>query len=294
MAIAARFGRQAKRSYGVCIKTTAVAILGLCFIFIWSVFSFSYSSVTTQRSTFGEIAEPVSSIGKVSDTQIDSFKKEQEKGGVSEKEDKKEKFESDLEKKNNEKVNGSVPLVSNGHKKEKEAAKGKTEGKSIKLPKKVNKEENQSSDESENEELQKEKEEEEEEKEGKANGEEEGGGDLNTTLDLDQEAKENVEDEIGESKDKSKKKKKLGPLFDPKAQYTWKLCSTRSKHNYIPCIDIETATGRMQSYRHHERSCHKLPPMCLVPLPHEGYGTPVSWPESKMKVCNMTLTCFRF
>lgn len=302
MAIAARFGKQAKRSYGVCIKTTAVAILGLCFIFIWSVFSSSYSSVTTQRSTFGEIAQPVSSNRGIRNTQIDSSKKKEEKGGVFEGDEiKKKKFESDLEKKkgNGVSVNGSVSLANDGHKKEKEIVKEKIEGKGRKLPKKANKEEDQSFNESENEEVQKEKEEEEGEKGGEANGEEENGGELNDNLDLDQEVKEeNVEDgdEIGESTRKLKIKKKFGPLFDPKAKYTWKLCSTRSKHNFIPCIDIESASKRMQSYRHHERSCPKLPPMCLVPLPHEGYGNPVGWPESRLKVCKCykILACFRF
>ncbi|GMP44987.1 hypothetical protein CsSME_00013686 [Camellia sinensis var. sinensis] len=56
MAIA-RFGRQAKRSYGFCVKMTAVAVMGLCFILIWSLFS-SSSSVVSQRSTFADIAEP--------------------------------------------------------------------------------------------------------------------------------------------------------------------------------------------------------------------------------------------
>lgn len=52
----------------------------------------------------------------------------------------------------------------------------------------------------------------------------------------------------------------------------------------IPCIDFESASGKLQNYRHHERSCPKAPQMCLVPLPPGGYETPVSWPESKSKV----------
>lgn len=102
---------------------------------------------------------------------------------------------------------------------------------------------------------------------------------LSDGVDVDQ------EDESDDSKSTGKNKKDIGPLFDPKAHYTWKLCSTRSKYNYIPCIDVESTGGRLQSYRHHERSCPRTPPTCLVPLPHEGYGTPVRWPESKLKVC---------
>nr|GMD99323.1 probable methyltransferase PMT28 [Ipomoea batatas] len=96
---------------------------------------------------------------------------------------------------------------------------------------------------------------------------------------LDQEPQEKVDDNGG-----SKKIKKLGPLFDPKPHYTWQSCNTRSKHNYIPCIDIESAARKVQSYRHHERSCPKAHQLCLVPLPPDGYETPVSWPESMSKI----------
>ena len=93
-------------------------------------------------------------------------------------------------------------------------------------------------------------------------------------------------DQVEDSEVKRGKKQKFkGPLFDPKGEYSWKMCSTRSKHSYIPCIDIEVASKRVQSYRHHERSCPKNAVMCLVPLPHDGYETPVNWPESREKVC---------
>ncbi|MCL7049660.1 hypothetical protein MKW94_024536, partial [Papaver nudicaule] len=52
-----KFGKNMKRPYGFCVKMTAVALLGLCFIFIWSTFS-SSSSLTYQRDSFGDIAEP--------------------------------------------------------------------------------------------------------------------------------------------------------------------------------------------------------------------------------------------
>ncbi|GJV04934.1 probable methyltransferase PMT28 isoform X1 [Tanacetum coccineum] len=38
---------------------------------------------------------------------------------------------------------------------------------------------------------------------------------------------------------RGKKQKFKGPLFDPKAEYSWKMCSTRNKHNYIPCIILK-------------------------------------------------------
>ncbi|XP_059633905.1 probable methyltransferase PMT28 isoform X2 [Cornus florida] len=278
MAIA-RFGRQAKRSYGFCLRMTAVAILGLCFIFIWSVFSSPSSSVTSQRSTFNDIPKPVSSNGKVGGSKnhkVDTGDK------------KVKKFESDL-KKEEEKVNGSVPFVSvNEQEAEKEMGNERKDGK---LPKEVD-DRNHGSEGSEGKEVKKDEENEEGEaddkegelveSEGKENEEVEVDGDLITAADGDQEIMENVEDESGGLKSSGKKRKKVGPLFDPKARYTWRLCSTKSKHNYIPCIDIESA--KLQSYRHHERSCPRTAPMCLVPLPHEGYSTPVSWPESKLKI----------
>lgn len=269
MAIVARFTRQAKRSYGVCIKTSAVAVLGLCFILVWSVFSSSYTSVSNQRSTFGEISQPISSNQNLGQAQIHDFKKDG--------------FESDLGKNDKKRINGSEALVKkdSNEVKESDAKVEKDSGKGSEV---VSEEEegHKVSDEPENEEVKKENEEEEE---GKVNGEVQGDDDVNNGLDSDGEVVANEEDQSGESEGGKKVKKKLGPLFDPKEKYSWKLCSTRSKHNYVPCIDIEKAIGRLKSYRHHERSCPKLPPMCLVPLPHEGYGNPVSWPESKLKVC---------
>ncbi|KAK3038110.1 hypothetical protein RJ639_029564 [Escallonia herrerae] len=257
-----RFGRQAKRSYGFCVKMTAVAILGLCFIFIWSVFSPS-SSVTSQRSTFGDIAEPVSASGQINQSQISSVKKEPESEVKAEK--KKETSES--------KANGSVPST---HKSEKVAAANET----MKVPKVGHKEENEGSKGSGNDEMENEKEEEAELEEIKEEDLVQGNGDVDQEV----EGVEKEEDGSSESRSRGKKRKELGPLFDPKAHHTWRSCSTRSKHNYIPCIDIESVSKRLQSYRHRERSCPKMPVMCLVPLPPEGYGTPVSWPESKIKI----------
>ncbi|KAE8100229.1 hypothetical protein FH972_018151 [Carpinus fangiana] len=221
MAIA-RLGRQAKRPCGFCIKMTAVVILGLCFIFVWSMFSSSSSSVVTQRESFDDIAEPVSTNARTSSSGSQSNKKGVQKHGLNN-EDKKEKVESDLGRKDEKKVNGSAALVVKEHK------PAKTGGKEVAK-----------------------------EKKGK-----------------------HIK-EVAEENDGSKDSE--GPLFDPKSHYTWKLCSTRSKHNYIPCIDIESGTGKLQSYRHTERSCPRTPLMCLVPLIHGGYALPVRWPESKLKI----------
>lgn len=93
-----------------------------------------------------------------------------------------------------------------------------------------------------------------------------------------------AEDEDDSSSKKKRKKKRIkstAPLFDPKAEYDWKLCPGRNKHNYIPCVDTEAAGT---SHRHHERTCPRRGPLiCLVPLP-DGYAAPVPWPESRSRV----------
>lgn len=198
MAIVARFGKQAKRSYGFCIKTSAVAILGLCFILVWSVFSSSYTSVTNQRSTFGEISQPISSSNQnLGKSQIHEFKKDN--------------FESDLEKYEKKRTNGSEPLVKTDSKGNKEGD-ARVEEDSTKQSEIINeKEEHKISDEPENEELKKENEEGEEE--GEKNEEVQRDDDVNSVLDSDGDVA-NEEDQSSESEGEKKVKKKLGPLFD--------------------------------------------------------------------------------
>lgn len=259
----ARFGRQAKRSYGFIVKLASVAILGLCFVFVWYMFSPSASSVSYQRSTFGEIAEPVSQRGQLRKSKSPVF--------VS------IKHEPDLRSgkvDDKKRVNGSLGLDPVDRDKD-----SKKKEKGVKEDKQVI--ENQSEVAESEVENGKENEVEKESEEGKEEGE--------NVVDSDLVGAEGDVDQVNESDEMNvtggKKQKFKGPLFDPKAQYSWKMCSTRSKHNYIPCIDIEVASKRIQGYRHHERSCPKNPLMCLIPLPHEGYETPVSWPQSREKVC---------
>lgn len=103
--------------------------------------------------------------------------------------------------------------------------------------------------------------------------------DMEDGVDVNPEDEEVVDEEkkSGGNKKKNKKKKKLGPLFDPGARYNWKLCGGRHGHNYIPCVDMEGG------HRHHERSCPRMPLMCLVSLPQE-YRPPSPWPERQSKV----------
>ncbi|XP_030545407.1 probable methyltransferase PMT28 [Rhodamnia argentea] len=300
----ARFGRQAKKPYGLCVKMTAVAVLGLCFIFIWSMFSSSSSSVTTRRESFDDINEPMpdAGAGSKSGTQSEKIEPKREES----KEDDNVKTTSNLENRDHKVVDDKHPSSNDVHGSQerngKQVVNKRKEKADSKSPKGKRKEE-QAVDVSEDGELQDEKddengeEEEEEEEElvmdgkedqegvnqeGESSEETEAGADVVESAD--QDAMEKVEEENGGSKSMGKKRKIKGPVFDPKAHYSWKLCSTRSKHNYLPCIDNEGGLGRLQSYRHTERSCPRVPPVCLVPLPRGGYETPVRWSESKLKI----------
>ncbi|KAI4316811.1 hypothetical protein L6164_024753 [Bauhinia variegata] len=289
MAIA-RLGRQAKRPYGMYVKMTAVTVLGLCFIFVWSVFSSSSTSVTTQRESFDDIAEPVSvnlregnSGSQIRDRERERERQEEE----SSKEHAKLKDEPQIQvqdkdsKRSNRSESGPATL----REPNKRDRKGAVHEKNKESPNQVSG--NTDGDESEKENVEQEENEEEiganEEELDRESGTDidiDGGSDLVESVDQDFEM---LQDGNAESK-KSTQRKKKGPLFDPKHGYNWKLCRTRSKHNYMPCIDIEVASGKLQTYRHTERSCPKTPIMCLVPLPHGGYGSPVPWPESKLKI----------
>lgn len=291
MAIA-RLVRQAKRPYGLCVKMAAVTMLGLCFIFVWSVFTPPSSSVTTQRESFDDIAEPVSANTRESNSGVQTKKMKPEKQEESSNGGNTLRDESQVNDKNREKTKKSASVSAKHREPTERNRKAVTHEK--KKEHKVSKEnQNQESGNLDGKEPEKDKEGEEGDeqeieaveqgldRESEADMDNDGGSDLVESVDQDPEA---LEDGSVESK-KTANRKIKGPLFDPKANYNWKLCSTRSKHNYIPCIDIEVSAGKLQSYRHTERSCPRMPPMCLVPLPHEGYGSPVPWPESKFKVC---------
>ncbi|KAK4751403.1 hypothetical protein SAY87_004885 [Trapa incisa] len=284
-----RFARHAKRPQGFCVKVAASAVLGLCFVVVWSIFSSPSTSVTTRRESFDDINEPASADTKL----VDSSRTQPSKEGAGRHErdgedDNKIRSESDLERIEQKPMNRSASSPIDVHQsepvtREKTAAKPKKEKGEIKLP---NQEasETEGSEDSENKVGEEGTEEEvvidNGEETSNNEGETKGDGDLVEVVDP--EGIGNAEVESGGSKDGGKKRKAKGPVFDPKAHYSWKICGVRSKHNYIPCIDNES--GRLQSYRHSERSCPRTPPMCLVPLPHGGYETPVKWPDSKMKI----------
>ncbi|KAL8059020.1 hypothetical protein ABFX02_03G059800 [Erythranthe guttata] len=283
-----RLGRQVKRSYqsyGFCVKLSAVVVLGLCFIFVWSIFS-SFS-VNSRRESFDDIlAESVSDL-PVHSSKKEPREKDQER-------DDEHRFNSRLGDKDDNALNVSAPLKpekrqeSNGDSKLSKRGGGEknqeNDGDS-KLSKKGSGEKNRENGGSE--------EREDNDKEGEEADEENNDGKSDESLEEDSDSI-NTEDsniEVDEQEEgdnggglRKANKKKLGPVFDPKRRYVWKSCNTRSKHNYIPCIDIEIATTKLHSYRHRERSCPKSDFTCLVPLPRDGYGGPVAWPESKTKI----------
>ncbi|XP_057722627.1 probable methyltransferase PMT28 [Arachis stenosperma] len=290
MAIA-KLARKVKRPYGLWVKMTAVTMLGLCFIFVWGVFSNSSSSITTQRESFEDIIEPsssssTSSKGVQTQTQL-PHKKEETKAEEKQNFDGVSNKEKDVLGEDEKKGNSSA-TVHQEH--DKGVAPHKRVHKNDKDKDKVRANEVSESDGNDESDDKEEKEESERELEGEKEGsdrdgevgvdfEMDDGGDSGLAESLDQDSKLFEDGGVGTSKGQFK-----GPLFDPNASYKWKSCSTRSKHNYIPCIDIEVGGGKVQSYRHTERSCPRAPVMCLVPLPHGGYGYSQPWPESKSKI----------
>ncbi|CAL9108032.1 unnamed protein product [Musa textilis] len=71
-----------------------------------------------------------------------------------------------------------------------------------------------------------------------------------------------------------------------KVSYSWKLCNTTARADYIPCLDNVAAIKKLRStkhYEHRERHCPDQAPTCLVPLP-DGYKQPIEWPRSRDKV----------
>ncbi|RDX95102.1 S-adenosyl-L-methionine-dependent tRNA 4-demethylwyosine synthase, partial [Mucuna pruriens] len=274
MAIA-RLVRQAKRPHGLWVKMAAVTVLGLCFIFVWAVFSSSSSSVTSQRESFEDIAEPVSSSPNKAQKLRDEFKKGESQN-------------------NNKNEESSRSSATHPHSEQHKGSDGNKDKKKVRKEDKDKGNHHRGVEDPQHGHEEKDKEKEKEEEKGEEEGEEErvdresevdvdvdvdvdGGGDLAESVDQEDGA---VEEELR----KPSKGKVKGPLFDPNASYRWKLCSSRSKHNYIPCIDIEVGGGKVLSYRHTERSCPRTPLMCLVPLPHEGYGFPLPWPQSIFKI----------
>ncbi|CAL9189281.1 unnamed protein product [Musa hybrid cultivar] len=252
----ARLGRSIKRApLGFGTKVSLVFFLGLAFVVTWWTFSSpSASAVSSQRSSFDDIeALPVTPAPRKGKEQ--SRKKAHQK-----------KPPDSLPKNENSK---RTAVGSKNDKKEKEKKKGGGgEIEQVAAAKnETSKPEGQQD------------EEESEEKVDVEGLEEVTDSENATDEDMEEGVDANAEDDAGEDnlKNRSKKKKKLGPLFDPKARYTWKLCSGKTGHNYIPCVDMEGG------HRHHERSCPRTPITCLVSLPKE-YKPPEAWPERESKI----------
>ncbi|XP_068657788.1 probable methyltransferase PMT28 isoform X2 [Aristolochia californica] len=268
------FGRQGKRPYGFCSKVTAAVILGLCFIVIWSTSSSPSASVSSQRNSFTDILVPV----PVADRRT---------GGGNGDLERTRRIDADGDSEGKREMRNEVTIgekkvpvtdENNGNKEHEGARKTGITKKPVILSHWPEESEVKEPEEAKEEE---DVQEEENDQDGKVDTEADGDGD--DPIGFAAEESFVMEDEHSSLKPTGKKKKSRGPLFDSRAHHSWKACNVRTGHSYIPCMDTEGATGKMQRYRHKERSCPKTPPMCLVPLP-EGYGFPVRWPESKSKV----------
>lgn len=275
-----KFGRHVKRPYGLGVKVASVVLLGLCFIVAWSLFASPSSSVYSQRSSFGDISAPISERKKGKDPHAvagseahlsstagrgETPGKEKGDAGKGSKDRKGIAHGGGLHKKDGGRVAEDDEEEAIDQRKEKIDPKQE-----LIAEKNANETERAEDEESK--------------KESEDEGITEEGADEDVEIDGETvQDPEKIEDKNNNMERKGKKKKNAGPLFDSRAHYTWKSCNVRSKHNYIPCIDIERTTGKLQSYRHRERICPRTPSMCLVHNP-EGYASPVHWPESKMKV----------
>ncbi|XP_042493813.1 probable methyltransferase PMT28 isoform X2 [Macadamia integrifolia] len=272
----AQFFRHVKRPYGFFAKLIIVSLLGLCFVFVCFSFLFSSSSVASQRNSFSDIKEKFSVDQKVRDSSAQLKNREP---GRKEAPKDDHLVESILGGKEESQGGGHDSSGSN-HSAENQKAEVTGQRVDLVMPNATH-----GSEGSRNEELLKAEEQGQIKPEDEvvdAMGDNDEDSDLNDSTD--QETEEKMENELGEPNSAGMKKKKVGSILDSGAQFTWKLCNVRSKYNYIPCIDIEHITGRLQSYRHRERSCPRTAPTCLVPLPPGGYRPPVKWPESKSKI----------
>lgn len=249
----ARLGRSIKRPpLGFSVKVSLVFLSGLAFVVIWWAFSSpSASVVSLERNSFGEIEAPPAATAAKKKHKETQKKTHRNKTPISpHKDDNLKKTEDRSRKEKNkerEKVGG-------GEVEQAVVAKNET-----------------------SEPVEEAEDEEKVEEEGL---EEVTDNENMTDEGLQDDGNENTEDVGGSdeaSNSKTKKKKKLGPLFDPKVRYTWKLCSQKIGQNYIPCVDMEGG------HRHHERSCPRTPLMCLGSLPKD-YRSPEPWPGRESKV----------
>lgn len=284
-----RLTRRIKRPHGFCVKMTAVAVLGLGVILILITHSPSSSSLVSQRSSFSDIPVPVPASERGGKGRVSDVRHEKPVVGKKEEPRKKKKVEPHATAKDKAKHGESVSNNRNSGNTKKKVRNPEVEEVDAEHRKEILALNATQIEEGEDLENEKEGEDEVDEDkdevvdhEGDTNVEKEEDGDSNA-LDGEEPA-EKTEDENVDSQSVEKKKKKLGPVFNLQAHYNWKLCSVRSKHNYIPCIDVESSTGKLRLYRHHERSCPKATPMCLVSLPPKGYDSPVPWPDSKFKI----------
>ncbi|KAG6502724.1 hypothetical protein ZIOFF_035010 [Zingiber officinale] len=250
--VSARLGRSIKRPpLGFGVKVSLVFLLGLAFVVIWWAFSSpSASVVSLERNSFGEIEAPPATTAAKKKHKETQKKTHRNKTPIPpHKDDNLKKSEDRSRKEKNkerEKVGGEIEQAVVAKNETSELVEEAEDDEKVELEglEEVADNENMTDEDMQD--------------DGDENTEGVGGGD---------EA----------SNSKAKKKKKLGPLFDPKVRYTWKLCGQKTGQNYIPCVDMEGG------HRHHKRSCPRTPLMCLVSLPKD-YRSPEPWPGRDSKI----------
>ncbi|CAA7393690.1 unnamed protein product [Spirodela intermedia] len=254
MAATKFIGKIKRHRLGFCAKVCLVAFLGLVFTGIWFALSSPSSAVSNRRTSFGDVAEQAGIRGKESG----AFRKPTSPAARTPAATTRAPVSSG---------NQSPPA-----KEEREETIRENGGndENLKADEPKSPEEEEGGEREDNAEI----EEQTNEEEDIADRDPEDG----VGADDGEEPTEN------ETSGKGIGNEKLGPLFDPTAQYSWKSCAAKKGPHYIPCIDLEVAgSGKFQGHRHHERSCPRPPPMCLVPLPPD-YKPPVSWPESRSQI----------
>ncbi|KAK1288959.1 putative methyltransferase PMT28 [Acorus calamus] len=235
------------RTFGFVAKVSAAVVLGLCFVVVWSAFSSPSTAVSEKRSSFGDINEPPAADPR--------------KKAAVEKEKRRRRRGTRIPRRG-----VLVPL------RRRKLRRRRAAGARIPRRRRPGRRRWRRTRHGSRRNLRRGRRKREmAEKEGPLEEriEEEKDGDL---------ASDGGEDD---NKTERKKKKVLGPLFDLKGNYNWRQCNVKTGHNYIPCVDLEAS--KFQRYRHHERSCPRTVPHCLVALP-TGYQSPVPWPESEWKI----------
>ncbi|XP_078430439.1 S-adenosyl-L-methionine-dependent methyltransferases superfamily protein isoform X2 [Wolffia australiana] len=245
MAIAKFWARIRRRRVGFSAKVCVAVLLGLVFTVVWSALSSPSSAVSSWRSSFGDVGERGQLAVKGPSVSVQTPISSRNQPPPA-----KKKEREDVPKSggNTHKPNEAVQVDVEQENPPEEEEKTEEAEEVVSEEEFIGEQESEDGDDAE---IGREEEDEEEE-----------------------EKEQTVEEPVG----------KPGPVFDPSARYSWRSCGPKKGPHYIPCVDLEVpGSGKFQGHRHHERSCPRPTPLCLVHLP-PGYKPPISWPESRSQI----------